>query len=103
MTPGERINQRNGILFCLPWLIGMSVFLIYPLISALYYSLCDYSVLLPPVFIGLGNYIDLFQDTLFWKSLWNTSYYAVGAVSLGVIMSMTLAILLNSKVSTQVG
>ncbi|HVJ14437.1 MAG TPA: sugar ABC transporter permease [Polyangiaceae bacterium] len=98
MTPGERINQRNGILFCLPWLIGMSVFLIYPLISALWYSLCDYSVLLPPVFIGLDNYIDLFQDALFWKSLWNTSYYAVGAVTLGVIMSMTLAVLLNSKV-----
>jgi multiple sugar transport system permease protein len=98
MTPGERINQRNGLLFCLPWLIGMSVFLIYPLISALYYSLCDYSVLLPPVFIGLGNYVELFSDALFWKSLWNTSYFALGAVSLGVVTSLTLAILLNSKV-----
>jgi multiple sugar transport system permease protein len=98
MTPGERLNQRNGILFCLPWLIGMSVFLVYPLIAALYYSLCDYSVLLPPVFIGLDNYIDLFQDTLFWKSLWNTSFYAVGAVTLGVVMSLTLALLLNTKV-----
>jgi len=98
MTPREWVNQRNGLLFCLPWLIGMSVFLIYPLLSALYYSLCDYSVLLPPVFIGLDNYVELFRDALFWKSLWNTTYYAIGAVSLGVITSLTLAILLNSKV-----
>jgi multiple sugar transport system permease protein len=76
----------------------MSVFLVYPLISALYYSLCDYSVLLPPVFIGLGNYIDLFGDELFWKSLWNTTFFAVGAVTLGVANSLMLALLLNTKV-----
>ncbi len=98
MTLSERTNLRNGLLFCLPWLIGVSLFLFYPLMSALYYSMCDYSVLLPPVFIGLGNYIDLVQDALFWKGLWNTAYYAVGAVSLGVVMSLTLALLLNTKV-----
>ncbi len=98
MTPLERAQQRNGILFCLPWLIGLSVFLVYPLLKAFYYSLCDYSVLLPPVFIGVGNYTDLFQDVLFWKSLGNTAYYAIGAVSLGVISSLTLALLLNTKV-----
>jgi multiple sugar transport system permease protein len=98
MTPLERLHLRNGILFCLPWIIGLSVFLIYPLLAALYYSLCDYSVLLPPVFIGLDNYVDLFRDELFWKGLWNTSFYAVGSVGLGVLTSLTLAVLLNSKV-----
>jgi multiple sugar transport system permease protein len=98
MTALERVHLRNGILFCLPWIIGLSVFLIYPLLAALYYSLCDYSVLLPPVFIGLDNYIDLFTDQLFWKGLYNTSIYAVGSVGLGVVTSLTLAVLLNSKV-----
>ncbi|HEV8245554.1 MAG TPA: sugar ABC transporter permease [Polyangiaceae bacterium] len=98
MTALERANQRNGLLFCAPWLIGLSVFLVYPLFKALYFSLCDYSVLLPPVFIGFGNYSDLFQDTLFWKSLYNTSFYAVGAVSLGVLTALSLALLLNTKV-----
>lgn len=87
-----------GLGFSSPWLVGLSVFLLYPLLAALYYSLCDYSVLLPPVFVGLENYVELFQDRLFWKSLYNTSYYAVGSVGLGLFTSLTLALLLNSKV-----
>jgi len=98
MSPLERRKFVTGVLFSSPWVIGLSVFLIYPLLAALYYSLCDYSVLLPPVFVGFDNYIELFQDQLFWKSLWNTSFFAVGSVSLGVVVALTLAILLNSKV-----
>ncbi len=98
MASLDRINRRNGLLFCAPWLIGLSVFLIYPLCAALYYSLCDYSVLLPPVFIGFDNYRDLMADPLFWKSLYNTAYYAVGSVLLGLFVSLGLALLLNSKV-----
>jgi multiple sugar transport system permease protein len=98
MSPLERRKVLTGLLFSSPWVIGLSVFLIYPLLAALYYSLCDYSVLLPPVFVGFDNYIELFQDNLFWKSLWNTTFFAVGAVSLGVLVALTLAILLNSKV-----
>ena len=94
----QRRDLRNGLLFCLPWLIGLTVFLIYPLCAALYYSLCDYSVLLPPVFIGLENYQALATDPLFWKSLGNTAYFAAGSVSLGLFVSLGLALLLNSKV-----
>lgn len=98
MSPLERRKLFTGLLFSSPWVIGLSVFLIYPLLAALYYSLCDYSVLLPPVFVGFDNYIELFQDKLFWKSLWNTTFFAVGSVALGVVVALTLAILLNSKV-----
>jgi len=98
VSPVARTNLRNGLLFCLPWLIGLSVFLIYPLCAAFYYSLCDYSVLLPPVFIGFDNYLDLAGDPLFWKSLRNTAYFATGSVTLGLVVSLTLALLLNSKV-----
>ena len=98
MSKLERRKLSVGLLFCAPWLIGLSVFLVYPLFAALYYSLCDYSVLLPPVFVGLDNYAELFQDKLFWKSLYNTSFHAVGSVGLSVLIALTLAILLNSKV-----
>ena len=97
-TTLERRKLVTGLLFSSPWLIGLSVFLLYPLLAALYYSLCDYSVLLPPVFVGFDNYIELFQDKLFWKSLWNTTFFALGSVGLGTCMALTLAILLNSKV-----
>jgi len=98
MSPLERRKLFTGLAFSSPWVIGLSVFLLYPLLAALYYSLCDYSVLLPPVFVGLDNYIELFQDKLFWKSLWNTTFFALGSVGLGTFMALTLAILLNSKV-----
>lgn len=98
MTPLEKRKALTGVLFSSPWLIGLSVFLLYPLLAAFYYSLCDYSVLLPPVFVGLDNYIELFQDKLFWKSLWNTSFFALCSVGLSVVVALTLAILLNSKV-----
>jgi multiple sugar transport system permease protein len=98
MTPLERRKLLTGLAFSSPWLIGLAVFLLYPLCAALYYSLCDYSVLLPPVFVGLDNYVELFKDRLFWKSLWNTSFFALGSVTLSVVVALTLAILLNSKV-----
>jgi multiple sugar transport system permease protein len=98
MTASEVRSLYRGLLFCSPWLIGLSLFLLYPLAAALYYSLCDYSVLLPPVFIGFENYRDLIRDELFWKSLGNTVYYALGSVGLGSLVSLGLALLLNSKV-----
>ena len=97
----ERRRQVTGLLFCLPWLVGLSVFMVYPMGSALYYSFCDYSVLLPPVGVGLENYAELLADNLFWKSLGNTLYYAAGAVGLGLLTSLTLALLLNCRVKGQ--
>jgi len=95
----EKRRRIVGLLFSAPWIVGISVFLLYPLLAAFYYSLCDYSVLLPPVFVGLDNYWDLLHDRLFWKSLWNTTFFALGSVLLSVVMALSLALLLNSKVS----
>jgi len=98
MTRHERRSLRNGLLFVSPWLVGLSVFLLYPILASLYFSLCEYSVLMKPHFIGLGNYVDLFTDAVFWKALGNTLYYAVFALPLGVVLSLGLAILLNTGV-----
>lgn len=98
MKRAERRRLLVGVGFTAPWLLGMTVFLLYPLLAALYYSLCDYSVLLPPLFVGLDNYVELFHDVLFWKSLWNTSFFAVCSVGLSVLVALTLALLLNSRV-----
>jgi multiple sugar transport system permease protein len=98
VTPNEKRELRNGLLFCSPWLIGLLVFTLYPLLAAAYYSLCDYSVLLPPVFVGGENYVDLFADPLFWKSLYNTLVFAVCAVGFGLLVSLTQALLLNNRV-----
>lgn len=97
MTGQERHNLRTGLLFISPWIIGFLTFCVYPVVSSVYYSLCDYSVLSPAVFVGLQNYHDLALDEVFWTSVYNTLFFAVFAIPLGLIISLSLAILLNFK------
>jgi multiple sugar transport system permease protein len=99
MTRMERRNLRNGLLFASPYIVGFLVFTLYPLIASMYYSMCQYNVINPPVWTGLENFRTLFfQDPLFWKSLYNTLYFTVFSVPLGLAFSVALALLLNQKV-----
>ena len=98
MTKGERHNLRTGLLFALPWFIGLSVFTVYPVGASLFYSFCDYSVLQSPIWTGAENYQRMLHDVVFWKSLRNTGFYAALAVPLGMLTSLALALLLNSGV-----
>jgi multiple sugar transport system permease protein len=91
-------ESRAGLMFVSPWLIGFSVFLAYPLFASIYYSFCDYSVLRPPVWIGLDNYRELMQDELFWIAIRNTFLYAIIALPAGMVTALILAMLLNTKV-----
>jgi len=90
--------MRAGLAFVSPWLVGMGLFMLYPVAASLYYSFCEYSVLDRARPIGLANYADLARDALFWRSLLNTLYYAVLAVPLGLVLALSLALLLNSGV-----
>ena len=94
----KRREMLTAYLFASPWLIGFSVFLLYPLIASIYFSFCDYSVLKPPVWIGAANYTGLWHDELFWTTLKNTAFYAAFALPLSLLVALCLALLLNAKV-----
>ena len=99
MTRMERRHLRNGLLFAMPYIIGFLLFILYPIGASLYYSLCQYNVIQPPVWIGLDNYRELFtEDPLFWKSLYNTLYFTLFSVPLGLAFSIGLAMLLDQKI-----
>lgn len=97
MKPRQK-EQRDGYLFASPWIIGFLAFLVYPLLASLYYAFCDYSVLRPPVWTGLDNFVTLFHDEVFWTTLKNTAYFTVVFLPLSLILALGLAMLLNSKV-----
>ena len=98
MTPRERRNLRNGLLFAAPWILGFFLLALYPLLMSIYYSFTEYNVVLPPVWIGAENYRELFfEDPLFWKSLYNTLYFTVFSVPLALAASLGIALLLNRK------
>src|SRR4249920_1767768 len=84
----ERRNLRWGLLFISPWLFGFIVFGIFPILYTFYLSLTRYSGILPPVFIGIANYQRMAADPLFLKSAYNTLYYTLLAVPIGVVVAM---------------
>ncbi len=87
-----------GFLFASPWLLGIVIFLLYPLGASLYYSFCDFSILKPPMPVGADNYKELMGDEVFWKVAANTLIYAVLSLPTGMLVALGLALLLNNKV-----
>ncbi len=97
-TRSRRRENLYGYLFMTPWLLGFFGLFLGPGLVSLYLSLTKYDVLSPPEFVGAANYVKMLtDDDQFWPSLWRTFYFAGVGVPLGVLGSMTLAILLNMK------
>jgi multiple sugar transport system permease protein len=88
--------RTRGLLFALPWIIGLSLFTLYPFLASIYYSFTHFSVLQSPKFIGAGNYAEILHDEVFWLTLKNTIWYAALAIPAGLIVSLGLALLMNS-------
>ena len=89
----------DGYLFIMPWLLGLLIFTLYPFVSGFYYSLADFDALTPARWVGLGNYRNiLFNDRLFWLTVYNTAWYTGVYVLPAVVFGLMLAVLLNQKV-----
>jgi len=94
-------ERRLGLLFISPFLIGFTLFTIYPVVASLYYSFCDYDVLSAPQFVGLENFREMLVDDRFAKGLWNTLVFTVFAVPVTMLTALVLAFLLNMKLRGQ--
>jgi multiple sugar transport system permease protein len=97
---GLRPRQREEIafyLFILPWLLGLLIFTLGPMLASAYLSLTQFSIMSPPVWVGTANYTTMFHTPLFWKSLYNTLFMVAIDLPLGLIASLSAAVLLNQK------
>lgn len=98
LSPLRRDQARTGLLFSLPWIIGLTALTIYPILDSLYLSFTEYSILESPKWVGLANYEEIFlNDTAVRTSVYNSLYYAFLSVPLGLILSLGLALLLNVR------
>jgi multiple sugar transport system permease protein len=98
-TPGRRLpHAAVGLLFVSPWIVGFAAFLLAPIALTLYYSFTDYTVLEPPLWIGLENYGRLLHDPVFWRVLHNTAIYVFIGVPLCTVAAIAIACLLNSNI-----
>lgn len=98
MSPLRRREARAGLLFLAPWLVGLLVFNIYPLLATVYLSFTDYAVVTSPEWVGLNNYTEMFTtDPSFWPAVRNSLYYALLSVPVGLVASLVLALVLNMR------
>ena len=88
-------DSTAGVVCALPFIIGLLLFLVVPMLLSAYYSLCDYNILAPAQWVGLKNYIKIFTaDSKFVKSLSVTLYYALISVPLRLLFALIVALIL---------
>lgn len=104
-TKREKRDERIGWLFVSPFVIGFVLFTMGPMLVSFILSFTDATMLRPATFVGVENYAKLFSTdeiiSLFWKSLYNTGYYVLISVPLGMALGFGLALLLNQKLVGQ--
>ncbi|SFF33857.1 multiple sugar transport system permease protein [Paenibacillus algorifonticola] len=93
-------NQNNKLAYLLmsPVLIYLLAVMVLPFGWALYLSFTNKVVGADAVFIGLGNYLELLQDSAFWKATWNTVVFTGVAVLFKTVFGMIMALVLNEKI-----
>ena len=101
VLPKTKLARKEAIwfyIFVAPWITGFILFTGGPVIASLYLSFTRYNVAEPPRWLAFTNYVSLFQDRIFYKSLQVSAYYTFLSVPLGIVLSLSLAMLLNQKV-----
>ena len=91
-------HQKAGIFFIMPWFLGLILFTLFPLISAVYIGFTDWNIASDATFIGFENYQYIFSDPNFWNSLWVTVRYAIFSIPISITIAFTLAYILSKKV-----
>ncbi|MEN3608557.1 carbohydrate ABC transporter permease [Plantactinospora sp. ZYX-F-223] len=94
----RRRETRVAYGFLTPWIVGMVVFTIGPILASLYLSFTDYTLLSPPEWLGMENYRRMLEDSRLHKSLLVTFQYVFVSVPLQLALALGLAMLLNRGV-----
>lgn len=99
----KRLLKDNieGYCFIGPWLIGFFLFTFGPMLYSIFLSFTSWDILTPPRWVGVANFRAVIHDSVFWKALYNTFYYALFSVPSGLVVALLLAVLLNQKVKGQ--
>jgi multiple sugar transport system permease protein len=99
--PRGRVTRKEEVaafLFASPWLLGVILFVVGPILASVLISATNWNLLSSPRWVGLENYRDMIDDRNFWQSIRVTLFYTVFAVPLYQVVGLTLALLLNQRV-----
>ena len=90
-------DRRLGLLLMIPVVIVVFIIMGLPFIRAIYWSFTDKVIGAEANFIGFDNYIKLFSDKIYWKSLTNTLVYTVVCIVAKLLIGLLWAVLLNQN------
>ncbi|TDD72560.1 sugar ABC transporter permease [Jiangella aurantiaca] len=100
-------RRRTAVIayaFALPFLLSFAVFMVFPLLSSFGMSFTDFrnSDIETPfavAFVGIDQYVALFQDPQFVRSMLNTAYFVAVGIPLTMIAALALAVALNNGIT----
>ncbi|HCI29929.1 MAG TPA: sugar ABC transporter permease [Fervidobacterium sp.] len=97
-----KANWISVLTFIGPSVVLLMIFLVAPIFISLFMSFTNFNVYAMTdwsraKFVGFDNFVELFQDELFWKALWNTFYCLIIALPVTVGLALLGAVLLNRE------
>jgi multiple sugar transport system permease protein len=96
-SKAERHRVRTAFAFLAPSLIGVILFLVIPIIFVIGLSLVQWNMLTPMKWVGLSNYVNIFEFDGFGHSLVVTAYYVILNIPIQTAFALGMAMLLRSK------
>ena len=87
-----------GLLMVAPTILGLLILNMWPFVEAIYMSFSKSLPFGEFEFEGFDNYVEMFQNAEFWKATWNTVWFCILTVPVGVFLALLVANLLNSKI-----
>lgn len=91
----EKALRKYAPLFVLPTFAAFLIGFVYPFFQGLYLSFCQFTTIKNAKFIGLGNYVKVFQDASFLDAFWFTALFAIVSVLSINIIAFTFALILT--------
>jgi multiple sugar transport system permease protein len=99
---GKRWRQLGlGLALTSPWTIGFLWLTAAPMLLSLYESFTTYNLIMPPVWVGLENYWNLFADSLFITAFWNTMYLVAFMVPVNLLTALGYGLIMHQALRGQ--
>ncbi len=98
LSAATRRDLRDGLLFTSPFILGVLLLWVGPMLYSIYLVAHDWNMITPPEFVGMKNFARVLADPLVRKSLVNTAYYTFLGVPLQLLVAFSLAVMLNQNV-----
>src|SRR5699024_1690260 len=86
-------DRKLALLFIAPASVGLLLFLVWPLLTGIYFSFTEYTTLTPPEWVGFENYRAMFTDSVFRNALKVTLLYVILSVGVQTVIALPFAVL----------